>query len=43
MKSSRREGRVLFLAYLCSAWVLVLMAAPLMASLEPASGALGMR
>jgi hypothetical protein len=33
----KRPGRQLFLTYLCCAWVAVLMAAPLVSALEPAS------
>jgi hypothetical protein len=38
MKSRQRQGRSIFLAYLCCAWVAILMAAPLVSALEPASG-----
>lgn len=37
MPYRKRHGRQLFLAYLFSAWVAVLMAAPLVSALEPAS------
>jgi hypothetical protein len=37
MPYRRNQGRPLFLAYLCSAWVAILMAAPLVWALEPAS------
>jgi hypothetical protein len=38
MPHRKRHGRQLFLAYLCSAWVAILMAPPLVSALEPASG-----
>ena len=37
MRYRRSQGRRLFLAYLCCAWVAILMAAPLVSALEPAS------
>jgi hypothetical protein len=37
MTSLQRQGRHLFLTFLCSAWVMILMAAPLVSALEPAS------
>lgn len=37
MGTTRRQGRQLFFAYLCCAWVAILMAAPLVWALEPAS------
>jgi hypothetical protein len=37
MRRQNRLGRQLFLAYLCCAWVAILMAAPLVSALEPAS------
>lgn len=37
MSYRKRQGRQIFLAYLCCAWVAVLMAAPLVSALEPAS------
>lgn len=37
MPYRKKQGRQLFLAYLCSAWVAILMAAPLVSALEPAS------
>jgi hypothetical protein len=37
MRPRRRQGRQIFLAYLCCAWVAILMAAPLVSALEPAS------
>lgn len=37
MRRHNRTGRQLFLAYLCCAWVAILMAAPLVSALEPAS------
>jgi Ca2+-binding EF-hand superfamily protein len=37
MKYRPRQGRTLFLAYLCCAYVLILMAAPFASALEPAS------
>jgi hypothetical protein len=37
MKYSPRQGRTLFLAYLCCAGVAVLLAAPLLSAVEPAS------
>ncbi len=38
MPYRKTHGRQLFLAYLCSAWVAILMAPPLVSALEPASG-----
>lgn len=38
MTPSLRQGRTLFLTYLCSAWVAVLLAIPLASAMEPASG-----
>lgn len=35
MKYRPRQGRTLFLAYLCCAYVLILAAAPLVSGLEP--------
>jgi hypothetical protein len=37
MTSLRREGRSLFLGFLLSAWVLTLLAGPLVFALEPAT------
>lgn len=37
MPYQKRQGRQLFLGYLCFAWVAILMAAPLVSALEPAS------
>jgi hypothetical protein len=37
MTSFQRQGRSLFLTFLCSAWVMILMAAPLVSALEPAA------
>jgi hypothetical protein len=37
MKYRPRQGRTFFLAYLCCAYVLILLAAPLVSALEPAS------
>jgi hypothetical protein len=37
MKYRPRQGRTFFLAYLCCAYVLILMAAPLVSALEPSS------
>jgi hypothetical protein len=37
MKYRPRQGRALFLAYLCCAYVLILLAAPLVSALDPAS------
>ena len=37
MGTARRQGRQLFFAYLCCAWVAILMAAPLVSALEPAT------
>jgi hypothetical protein len=37
MKSRPRQGRTLFLAYICCAYVLILLAAPLVSALEPSS------
>jgi hypothetical protein len=37
MRSLRREGRSLFLGFLFSAWVLILLAGPLALALEPAA------
>jgi hypothetical protein len=37
MKYRPRQGRTLFLAYLCCAYVLILLAAPLVSALEPSS------
>jgi hypothetical protein len=37
MKYQPRRARALFLAYLCCAYVLILMAAPLVSALEPSS------
>jgi hypothetical protein len=37
MKYRPRQGRALFLAYLCCTYVLILMAAPLVSALEPSS------
>jgi hypothetical protein len=37
MRQRRTQGRQLFLAYLCCAWIAILMAAPLVSALEPAS------
>ncbi len=37
MQHRKRQGRQLFLAYLCAAWAAIFLAAPLVAALEPAS------
>ena len=37
MTSLKRQGRSLFLAFLCSAWVLLLAAPLILAGLKPAS------
>ena len=37
MKYRPRQGRTLFLAYICCAYVLILVAAPLVSALEPSS------
>ena len=41
MRRRNSLGRQLFLAYLCCAWVAILMAAPLVSALEPASAGAG--
>lgn len=41
MRPRRRQRRQIFLAYLCFAWVAILMAAPLVSALEPASAGAG--
>ena len=38
MNPGLRQGRTLFLSYLCCAWVAVLLAIPLASAMEPASG-----
>lgn len=38
MNPALRQGRTLFLAYLCCAWAAVLLAIPLASAMEPASG-----
>ena len=38
MNPGLRQGRSLFLAYLCGAWVALMVAIPLAAAMEPASG-----
>ncbi|HEX7250384.1 MAG TPA: EF-hand domain-containing protein [Burkholderiales bacterium] len=38
MTPGLRQGRTLFLTYLCCAWVAVLLAIPLASAMEPASG-----
>jgi hypothetical protein len=43
MRYQKRPGRQLFLAYLCCAWVAILMAAPLVFALEPSSAGAGAR
>lgn len=37
MKYRPRQGRTLFLTYLCATYVLILLAAPLVSALEPSS------
>jgi hypothetical protein len=37
MKYRPRQGRSFFLAYICCAYVLILLAAPLVSALEPSS------
>lgn len=41
MRHRKRQGRQLFLAYLGAAWAAILLAAPLVAALEPASAGAG--
>jgi len=41
MQHRKRQGRQLFLAYLCAAWTAIFLAAPLVVALEPASAGAG--